>query len=107
VPMEKRLEVRIGINIGDVIAERGNLFGDGVNVADRVQKLAGPGGICVARSVHDHLRNKAEPTLESMGEHQVKNIATAVLVYRVLVPGRPDGPYISDGGLRCGSITRN
>jgi adenylate cyclase len=92
VPKEKRLEFRIGINIGDVIAENGNLFGDGVNVADRVQKLAEPGGICVARSVHDHLRNKADLTLESMGEHQVKNIAVPVLVYRVLVPGSARRP---------------
>jgi adenylate cyclase len=92
VPKNKRLEFRIGINIGDVIAEGGNLFGDGVNVADRVQKLAEPAGICVARSVHEHLRNKADLTLESMGEHQVKNIAAPVLVYRVLVPGAARRP---------------
>jgi adenylate cyclase len=92
VPKDKRLEFRIGINIGDVMAEGGNLFGDGVNVADRVQKLADPGGICVARNVQDHLRNKADLRLEPMGEHQVKNIAAAVSVYRVLVPGAARRP---------------
>ncbi|HEY7688532.1 MAG TPA: adenylate/guanylate cyclase domain-containing protein, partial [Dongiaceae bacterium] len=87
VPRDKRLEFRIGLNIGDVMVDGGNLFGDGVNVADRVQKLAEPGGICIARNVHDHLRNKADLTLEPMGEHQVKNIAAPVSVYRVLLPG--------------------
>ena len=92
VPKDKRLEFRIGINIGDVMVEGGNLFGDGVNVADRVQKLAEPGGICIARNVQDHLRNKADLTIEPMGEHQVKNIATPVSVYRVLLPGAARRP---------------
>ncbi len=92
VPRDKRLEFRIGLNIGDVMVEGGNLFGDGVNVADRVQKLAEPGGICIARNVQDHLRNKADLTLEPMGEHQVKNIATPVSVYRVLLPGTARRP---------------
>lgn len=85
VPKPKRLEFRIGVNIGDVVVEGGNLLGDGVNVADRVEKLAEPGGICVSRNVHDQLRNKVGFALEPMGEHQVKNIATPVSVYRVLV----------------------
>jgi adenylate cyclase len=87
VAKDKRLEFRIGLNIGDVMAEGSNLFGDGVNVADRVQKLAEPGGICVAGNVHDQLRNKVSFTLEPMGEHQVKNIAAPVSVYRVLTNG--------------------
>ena len=85
------------------MAEGGNLFGDGVNVADRVQKLAEPGGICIARNVHDHLRNKADLTLEPMGEHQVKNIATPVAVYRVLVAGR--GPAAAASAM--GSCSRD
>ena len=104
VPKDKRLEFRIGINIGDVMAEGGNLFGDGVNVADRVQKLAEPGGICVSRNVQDHLRNKADLTIEPMGEHQVKNIAAPVSVYRVLVPGPPGGRCLSAGWPLCGGI---
>jgi class 3 adenylate cyclase len=84
VSKRQRLEFRIGVNIGDVVIEGGNLLGDGVNVADRVQKLAEPGGICVSRNVHDQLRNKVGFVLEPMGEHQVKNIAAPVSVYRVL-----------------------
>jgi TolB-like protein len=94
VPKDKRLQFRIGLNIGDVMSEGGNLFGDGVNVADRVQKLAQPGGICVARNVHDQLRNKVSFTLEPMGEHQVKNIAQPVAVYRVLVDGMARRPRL-------------
>ena len=85
VPKEKRLQFRIGINIGDVVVEGGNLFGDGINIADRVQKLAEPGGVCVSRNVHDQLKSKVEFKLEPMGEHRVKNIASPISVYRVLV----------------------
>jgi class 3 adenylate cyclase/TolB-like protein len=94
VPKHKRLEFRIGVNIGDVVVEGGNLLGDGVNVADRVQKLAEPGGICVSRNVYDQLRNKVGFVLEPMGEHQVKNIAAPVSVYRVLVDGAARRPRV-------------
>ena len=82
-----RLEFRIGINIGDVVVEDGNLFGDGVNIAARIQGLAAPGGVCVSRNVHDQLKNKSDFELEPMGEYQVKNIATPIAVYRVLLEG--------------------
>ena len=85
VPLGKRLQFRIGINIGDVVAEGGNLFGDGVNIADRVQKLAEPGGVCVSRNVYDQLTSKVSFKLEPMGEHRVKNIASPISVYRILV----------------------
>jgi len=92
VPKDKRLAFRIGVNIGDVVVEAGNLLGDGVNVADRVQKLAEAGGICVSRNVYDQLRNKVGFVLEPMGEHQVKNIAIPVSVYRVLIDGAARRP---------------
>ena len=85
VPKDKRLQLRIGINIGDVIVEGGNLFGDGINIADRVQKLAEPGGVCVSRNVYDQLRSKSEFKLEAMGEHRVKNIASPISLYRMLL----------------------
>ncbi|WP_419694732.1 adenylate/guanylate cyclase domain-containing protein [Mesorhizobium muleiense] len=85
VPLDKQLQFRIGIHIGDVVSEGGNLFGDGVNIADRVQKLAAAGGICVSRNVYDQLTSKVSFKLESMGEHRVKNIASPISVYRVLV----------------------
>lgn len=85
VPKEKRLQFRIGINIGDVVVEDGNLFGDGINIADRVQGLAEPGGVCVSRNVCDQLKSKVEFKLEPMGEHRVKNIASPISTYRILV----------------------
>src|SRR5215470_8544119 len=94
VPKDKRLEFRIGVNIGDVVVDGGNLLGDGVNVADRVQKLAEPGGICVSRNVHDQLRNKVGFALEPMGEHKVKNIAAPVAIYRVLIGPATSRPAV-------------
>src|SRR5215468_11654218 len=94
VAADKRLEFRIGLNVGDVMVEGGNLFGDGVNVADRVQKLAEAGGICVARTVHDQIRNKVDVQFESLGEHRVKNIAEPVAVYRVLCNGAVARPPV-------------
>ena len=75
---------RIGINLGDVIEEDGNIYGDGVNVASRLESLADPGGICISRSVHDHVKNKLNVGYQSLGAHSVKNIAEPVQVYRIL-----------------------
>jgi adenylate cyclase len=84
LPEESRMLFRIGINLGDVIEEEGNLYGDGVNVATRLEGLAEGGGICVSRSVHDHVKNKLSVGYQSLGAHSVKNIADPVRVYRVL-----------------------
>ncbi len=81
---DKRLLFRMGLNIGDVMVDGSNLFGDGVNVAARLQALAEPGGICVARNVYNQVKNKVAFALEFLGEHRVKNIAEPVSVYRVL-----------------------
>jgi adenylate cyclase len=82
-PPEKRIELRIGINLGDVIADGDDIFGDGVNVAARLEGLAEPGGICVSRVVRDQVRDRLDHTFEDLGEQQVKNIARPVRVYRV------------------------
>jgi adenylate cyclase len=82
-PTEKRIEFRAGINLGDVIAERDDIFGDGVNVAARLEALAEPGGICVSRVVRDQVRDKLDYGFEDTGDHQVKNIARPVRVYRL------------------------
>jgi adenylate cyclase len=82
-PPDKRIEFRIGVNLGDVIAEAEDIFGDGVNVAARLEALAEPGGICVSRVVRDQVRDKLDFSFEDMGEQQVKNIARPVRVYRV------------------------
>src|SRR5215469_8066595 len=84
IPADKRLCFRIGINIGDVMVEGDNLFGDGVNVAARVQALAKPGGICVARNVYSQVKNKVAVGFEDLGEHRLKNIAEPLTIYRVL-----------------------
>jgi adenylate cyclase len=81
VPEEQRIRFRIGINLGDVIAEADDIFGDGVNVAARLEALAEPGGICVSRVVRDQVRDKLEFVFEDLGEQQVKNIARPVRVY--------------------------
>src|SRR5215469_7428908 len=74
VPEGRQIRVRIGINLGDVIAEVGDIFGDGVNVAARLEALAEPGGICVSRVVRDQIRDKLPYAFEDMGEQSVKNI---------------------------------
>jgi adenylate cyclase len=83
VPEERRIRFRIGINLGDVIVEEQDIFGDGVNVAARLEALADPGGICISRVVRDQVRDKLDYAFEDLGEQQVKNIARPVRIYRV------------------------
>ena len=84
LPPERRLELRIGVNLGDVIVDGDDIFGDGVNIAARLEALADAGGICVSRVVRDQVRDKLAVGFEDRGEQQVKNIARPVRVYRVL-----------------------
>jgi adenylate cyclase len=78
---DQRIRFRIGVNLGDVIAEEHDIFGDGVNVAARLEALAEPGGICISRVVRDQIRDKVPYALDDMGEQSVKNIARPVRVY--------------------------
>jgi TolB-like protein/class 3 adenylate cyclase len=80
-PVDQRIEFRIGVNLGDVIVEEHDIFGDGVNVAARLEGLAEPGGICISRMVRDNVRDKLDYTFEDLGEQQVKNIARPVRVF--------------------------
>src|SRR6185295_6198406 len=84
LPAESRMLLRIGINVGDVMLKDGGIFGDGVNVAARLEGIAEPGGICVTRGVRDHLRDRMDYRFEDLGEHKVKNIARSVRVFRVI-----------------------
>jgi adenylate cyclase len=84
---DNRIELRIGINLGDVIVEGDDLYGDGVNIAARIEALADPGGVFVSNTVHDHVRDRLPFVFEDLGEQQVKNIARPVRVYRVRDPG--------------------
>ena len=83
VPQDKRIEFRIGIHQGDVVIEGGDIFGDGVNVAARLENLAKPGGICVSGRVQEDAFGKLDTAFEDMGEQQLKNIGRPVRVYRV------------------------
>jgi TolB-like protein/class 3 adenylate cyclase/thioredoxin-like negative regulator of GroEL len=83
LPAERRIAYRIGINLGDIIGEHGDIFGDGVNVAARLEGLAEPGGICVSRSVFNQVKGKVASGFEDLGEHQVKNLPEPLHVYRV------------------------
>ena len=85
LPENRRMEFRIGINLGDVIEEGEQIYGDGVNIAARVQSLADGGGICISRTAFDQVRNKLELGYEYLGEQTVKNIALPVRVYKVLM----------------------
>jgi len=79
----RRIEFRIGINLGDVIVEGDDLYGDGVNIAARVEALADAGGVFVSNTVHDHVRDRLPYVFEDLGEQQVKNITRPVRVYRI------------------------
>ena len=83
LPQGRRLDFRIGVNLGDVMVRGGDLFGEGINVAARLQEIAQPGGICVSGSVYDQVRNKLSLGFEFLGPRAVKNIAEEVPVYRL------------------------
>ncbi len=82
LPDERRLRLRIGVNLGDIIVEGSDIYGDGVNVAARLEGLAEPGGICISGKVYQEVRNKLPTAFEDLGEQEVKNIAEPVRVYR-------------------------
>jgi len=84
---ERRIEFRIGINLGDIISDEHDIYGDGVNVAARLEALAEPGGICVSRVVRDQVRDKLDFAFGDRGEQQVKNIARPVRVFDVRIAG--------------------
>lgn len=84
LPEERRMRFRIGVNVGDVMVKNGDIFGDGVNIATRLESLAEPGGICISRGVHDHVMRKANYRFEDLGEKSVKNIAQPIRVFRLI-----------------------
>ena len=94
ITADKRLEFRIGINVGDIVVEDGDIFGDGVNVAARLETLADPGGICVSARVQEDAAGKLDLTFEDLGEQSLKNISRPVRVYRVRPDGVKDRPTV-------------
>jgi len=84
LPYNRKMEFRIGVNLGDVIEEEGSIYGDGVNISARVEAMAEAGGICISGRAYDQVENKLGLEYENLGEHQVKNITRPIRVYRVL-----------------------
>jgi adenylate cyclase len=84
LPYERQMEFRIGVNVGDVVQEAERIYGDGVNIAARVEGMSQAGGICISGRAYDQVSNKLGLEYENLGEHQVKNISTPIRVYRVL-----------------------
>jgi adenylate cyclase len=85
LPENRRMQFRIGVNLGDVIEEEGRIYGDGVNIAARIEALAEAGGICISRNVFEQVKNKLKLGYEYLGEHTVKNITEPVRTYRILM----------------------
>ena len=96
VPPAERIEFRIGINLGDVIVEDGDIHGDGVNIAARLEALADPGGILISAMVHDQVHSRIDRAFADLGERGLKNIARPLRVYRVEVGSRPTQPLASE-----------
>ena len=124
LPENRKMQFRIGVNLGDVIEEESRIYGDGVNIAARLESLADPGGICVSKTAFDQIETKLPFGYEYLGEQSVKNIAKAVGAYRVVLESRDnrwarrkaqgarltaeDGCYWpgsrSGGNCRCGLL---
>jgi adenylate cyclase len=104
LPEVRRITFRIGVNLGDVIADEHDIFGDGVNVAARLEGLAEPGGICISRVVRDQVRDKLDFAFEDLGEQQFKNIARPVRVYRVRDAAAAKSPIGT--GATCAAAPR-
>ena len=96
LPDNRRMDFRIGINLGDVIHREDRIYGDGVNVAARIESLAEPGGICISRGIYDQVKNKVRQGFEYLGEHAVKNITEPVRIYRVLLAPEDEGRVIGE-----------
>ena len=95
-PDDRKMAFRIGVNLGDIVEEADRIFGDGVNIAARIEGLAEPGGIAVSRTAYDHIKNKLKFGYEYLGEHSVKNITEPVSVYRVLTDPEAAGKVIGE-----------
>jgi adenylate cyclase len=102
LPEARRMAFRVGVNLGDLVVEGDRIYGDGVNIAARVEALAHPGGICVSAKIHDEVHRKLELAFEDLGEHELKNIAGGVRVYRVVA----DTPAALAGTMETASHTK-
>ena len=88
LPQDRRIVLRIGVNLGDVMVEGSDLYGDGVNIAARLESIAEPGGICISAKVYDEIRHKLELVCDDLGEQRLKNIATPVRAFHIRDTGK-------------------
>jgi adenylate cyclase len=95
IPEDRRIEFRIGINVGDIIIDEGDIYGDGVNIAARMETLAGPGAICISDNAYQQIKGKLALDVTDMGEQQLKNIAQLVRVYGVRMADAPPRPALT------------
>jgi TolB-like protein/Flp pilus assembly protein TadD len=95
VPEDRRIEFRIGINVGDIIIDEGDIYGDGVNIAARVETLASPGAICLSDNAYQQMKGKLALDVSDMGEQQLKNIAQPMRVYIIRLDGAPARPVLT------------
>ena len=93
---DRRLKFRIGINIGDIVHDGNRIYGEGVNVAARIESLADAGGICISRGTYDQIKSKLNLGTEYLGEHEVKNIKGPVRVYRILLDSDSHKPLVEE-----------
>jgi adenylate cyclase len=99
VAKSRLMQFRIGVNVGDVMLKEGDIFGDGVNIAARLEGLADPGGICISRGVHDQVMKKLPYEFEDLGEQKVKNIAQPVRAFRLVLDARTLEPKTENSEL--------
>ena len=104
---DRRIEFRIGINMGDIVVEDGDIFGDGVNVAARLEGLAAPGGICVSARVREDTAGKLDLVFEDMGEQALKNIARPVRAYRVMTAAGSTPVRVSSGSPPIAALMKS
>ena len=93
---DKKLEFRIGVNIGDVVQDGDRIYGSGVNIAARIEGIADPGGVCISRNAYDHVNDKLELEYEYLGEYEVKNIKEPVRVYKVLLESLSPQSFVEE-----------
>jgi len=94
VPVERRIELKIGIHIGDVVHRNGDVYGDGVNIASRIEPLAGPGGICVSMDVERQIRNTLEARFEKLAPTELKNISIPMDLFRIIPPWQEEASVV-------------
>ncbi|MEM8731168.1 MAG: adenylate/guanylate cyclase domain-containing protein [Pseudomonadota bacterium] len=101
VPAEQRIEFRIGVHLGDILFEDNDIFGDGVNVAARIESIAKPGGVSISSSVRDNVGNRLDLILEDRGDQTLKNIARPIRVFDILIEAAPHRQTAPEANARC------